>query len=62
MSEENRREFFDSWLNQYSDRLQQVCHGVREKMQTLYSETTQIAQPAIKNSEPAVSSNRPLNL
>ncbi|PYP90572.1 MAG: hypothetical protein DMG65_11330 [Candidatus Angelobacter sp. Gp1-AA117] len=62
MSEENRKTFFENWLGEYSDRLQQVCQGVQEKMQTLYSDTTQIARSALQSSEPAVSSTRPLNL
>jgi len=62
MSEENRKTFFENWLGEYSDRLQQVCQGVQEKMQTLYSDTTQIAKSAIKSSEPTVPSTRPLNL
>ena len=62
MSEENRKAFFDSWLTDYSDRLQQVCQGVHEKMQTLYSDTTQIAKPATNGSESVVPGTRPLNL
>jgi len=58
MSEENRKTFFDSWLTEYSGRLQQVCQGI----ETLYSETASFSKPAIKSSEPAVPGSRPLNL
>ena len=62
MNEENRKTFFDSWLTEYSSRLQQVCQGIRENMQTLYSETTSLSVPTIKSTEPAVPGSRPLSM
>ena len=62
MNEENRKTFFDSWLTEYSGRLQQVCQGIRENMQTLYSETASLSKPTIKGSEPAMPGSRPLNI
>jgi hypothetical protein len=64
MNEENRKTFFDRWLTEYSDRLQQVCLGIRESMQLLH---TDMAAPAFSNStpksaEPARPGNARLNL
>ena len=62
MNEENRKTFFDSWLTEYSSRLQQVCQGIRENMQTLYSETTSFSASPIKRSETSISGSRPVSM
>lgn len=61
MSNNDCKTFFDQWLTQYVDRLDQVCHGVRETMRLQYAEVSaSLSSPELAPADSCGSNTRPV--